>query len=221
MIIDSTVNLPYAIRETHAALKQGGVAVVPFNVAYALVGQTPAAIQRIFELKGRPPEKSCVVLGNPDIFRELAHPKNHGKIGFTKPVGLVTRINVSSLFIPLLSDTVRVRDTVAIFLNMGEFGEPLAAMAFEQGGLVFGSSANRSGNGNHFHFSNVEREIVDHATISINGGATAFSTLRPDGKGVGSTILDLEKGIVVRDGLECAEIVREARAMGITIRNYP
>lgn len=204
-----------------SALRRGGVALVPFDVAYALTAHTPAGVDRIFALKGRAREKRCVVLGNPAIFNELAVPRNHARARFSHPVGLITRARTASPLWAQIPDSVRVGDTLAIFLTMGPLGDALAQAGLDDGALVFGSSANRSLSGNHFAFSDVEPEIRDQVDVAINAGRTRYAALDRHGRGVGSTILDLERDVVVRAGLACTELVAEARAMGLRMANHP
>jgi len=52
-------------------IKGGGVAVLPFNVSYAIFGHTARAVARIYELKKRPPTKPNGVVGNWNIFSEV------------------------------------------------------------------------------------------------------------------------------------------------------
>ncbi len=45
-------------------LKKGGVGVIPTDTLYGLVASAgnPAAVERVYRLKGRAPDKPCIIL---------------------------------------------------------------------------------------------------------------------------------------------------------------
>src|SRR5262249_41926812 len=53
------------------ALKAGGIAIVPNDIGYSILGGSGAALRRIFAAKGRAPTKLNAMVGNRDIHREL------------------------------------------------------------------------------------------------------------------------------------------------------
>lgn len=216
--VDSIVTRAYAIIET------GGLALVKFDVGYALIGHTPDSMRRIFDLKQRPKERKGVVLGTKKIFKELSESAYQNKVdGFTYPVGLVTRGNGTSEYFEQLPDTVLYGESVAIFVNMGDLGETLASYAFSKGKLLFGSSGNISNAGNHYRFEDVEDEIKAGVDFSIDLGESKYSErhkARTGDKNLAATILDLKNDLLLRRGLMCDEIVKEARKMELRVLNY-
>src|SRR5260370_25091536 len=52
-------------------LKQGGIAILPNDVGYSLIGGSAAALKRIFETKARAATKLNAMLGNDELTREL------------------------------------------------------------------------------------------------------------------------------------------------------
>ena len=208
-------------KKVYDVISKGGVALIKLNVAYALIGHTCEAVHHIFELKRRPPERKGVMLGNPNLFKELSISLYHKRVeGFTYPVGLVTKINHASKYASQIPDEAKHNERVAIFVNMGELGYRVSNYAFTKGKLIFGSSANISNAGNHYSFDEVEDEIRKNVDFAVDLGQTEFQELRPDGKGYSSTMIDLENDLLLRRGLLCDKVVQQAREMGLKIPNY-
>src|SRR5690349_19073767 len=68
---------PYPIKEkeitkAYETIKNGGLALIPTRVGYVLLGNADLAMQKMFELKGRPLTKPCVVLTRRDILDSIA-----------------------------------------------------------------------------------------------------------------------------------------------------
>lgn len=218
MVVESIDNI---VANVYSVIEDGGVALVKFDVGYALVGHTAVSVHRIFEIKQRPRERKCVVLGTPAIFRELSEPAYHTLVhGFTYPVGLVTRVNVTSRYLEQFPEEVLDEGRVAIFVNMGELGDRLASHALSRGKLVFGSSGNVSDAGNHYRFEEVEDSIRASVHFKMDLGESRYQISRNGGKNLAATILDLENDVLLRRGLACDEVVKEAKEMGLKIPNY-
>ena len=67
----SGVGVLFEIVTVRADLANGGIAVVPMHVGYAMVGATSKAIRRVFEAKRRQPAKLNAITGSPELHREL------------------------------------------------------------------------------------------------------------------------------------------------------
>ena len=52
-------------------MKAGGIAIVPNDIGYSILGGSHAALRRIFATKGRAASKLNAMVGNADIQREL------------------------------------------------------------------------------------------------------------------------------------------------------
>lgn len=203
-------------QEILTVLQQGGVALVPFDVGYALLGGSQGAVDKIFALKQRAREKPCVTLGTPDIFRELTGSKRSGRVShFTYPVGLVERVNHYSLFYASIPSGVLVDEHIAVFLNMGTLADSLARTAFMSCSFIYGSSANISGSGNRYTLAAVEEPIRKGVDYTVEGSVQYQSMMH--GKGLGATILDLENRTVVRSGLCYNEVTEQARELGLLV----
>jgi hypothetical protein len=60
--------------QVYVTLVAGGVAVVPTNAGYGLLAMGPQGVRRIYEMKGRPTTKPCVLVTTWRIFDEVAAP---------------------------------------------------------------------------------------------------------------------------------------------------
>ena len=61
-LIDLRVESERALRRAAAALRAGGVVLLPTDTVYGLAALTPGAEEDLFVLKGRPPDRSIAVL---------------------------------------------------------------------------------------------------------------------------------------------------------------
>ena len=65
------LDIPGDARRAFEAMKGGGVAIMPMDVGYTCSGNSAAALQKIFDTKGRTAEKRNAMIGNMEIHREL------------------------------------------------------------------------------------------------------------------------------------------------------
>jgi hypothetical protein len=119
-------------------------------------------------------------------------------------LAVIARINPRSRMVGCLDPYVFTQctqsGTIATFHEAGRLVTRVAEIAYEHGRLVFGSSGNRSGAGNAYVLEEVpSREtadlIVDCGPIEIPGGVR-----------LATTILDLQTGRFLRQGLQFARI---------------
>ena len=196
--------------QVYVTLVAGGVAVVPTNAGYGLLAMGPQGVRRIYEMKGRPKTKPCVLVTTWRIFDEVAAPIDPDvrewivdTLRWT-PLAVVTRLNPGSRMLSCLDPFVRVQgtrdETLATFHEAGPLVTRVAEIACEEGRLVFGSSGNRSGAGNAYTLEEVPSRfeadaIIDRGPIAIPGGAR-----------LATTILDLPNGRFLREGLHFERI---------------
>ena len=58
-------------RRAFNTLKAGGIAIVPNDIGYSILGGSGSALRRIYQTKGRAPSKLNAMVGNLEIHREL------------------------------------------------------------------------------------------------------------------------------------------------------
>ncbi|MBM3522790.1 MAG: Sua5/YciO/YrdC/YwlC family protein [Alphaproteobacteria bacterium] len=201
-------------RRAFDVLKRGGIAILPNDVGYSLIGGSAAALKRIFETKGRAPTKLNAMLGNDAIHREVhvvdarqrdivrAITTDHGL-----PLGLIAPARQDH---PLLRSLERdaweassKAGTVCMLLNAGPFHEAICRLSFAETHPLFGSSANRTMTGTKFRVEDMEPEIRAIADVIIDYGLRKYHLYKAS-----STLLDIAAMKVVRFG-SCYELIAD------------
>ncbi len=195
-------------------LKAGGAAVLPMDVGYSLIGGSEAALTRIFDTKGRAPDKLNAMLGDMDLHREIHRVDTRGQEvvaaitdDFGLPLGAIAPGQMDHPILQKLTPAAlssSTRDgTVLMLLNAGAFHGEVCRLSREQLHPLFGSSANRSLQGTKFRVEDIEPEILDVADITIDHGLRKYHLYQAS-----STLLDLTNLDVVRFGA-CYEMIAD------------
>jgi L-threonylcarbamoyladenylate synthase len=203
----------HAAARMEECLQGGGVVVFPTDTVYG-IGCDPddeQAVRRLYELKGRPPERPAAVM----FFDRERAVEALGELGARERLaievllpGPVTLLlpNPKRRF-PLASGTTE-SDHDSLGLRVPLLGDSLAAL-HAVCGPIMQSSANRSGEVEARRLADVPRTLVEGADLVLDGGELG---------GVASTVLDLRdyrqsgKWRVVREG--ALEIEAVERALG-------
>jgi tRNA A37 threonylcarbamoyladenosine synthetase subunit TsaC/SUA5/YrdC len=195
-------------------IQNGGLALVPFGVAYAFLTGSRAPLGRIYELKLRPPHKACPILVSWDDFVDAAQaaPDDLARIQRVVEAGLPLGVLVkpdwnSSMVRSIPQDCLELLSNngrLGLFMNMGGMSRELLEAASTAGVRLFGSSANLSGTGNSFSLEDVPDSIVKAMDIVCDAGTCTFAN--PDR--LPSSIVDLETGSLSRRGILHEEIGR-------------
>lgn len=215
-------------RRAFDVLKSGGIAILPNDVGYSLIGGSAAALKRIFETKGRTPVKLNAMLGNHDIHREVhrldaaqAEIVRAVTIDFDLPLGVIAPARRDHTLLRGLAPESWAassrEDTVCMLLNAGPFHEAICALSLAESHPLFGSSANRTMTGTKFRVEDIELEITAIADIVIDYGLRKFHLYRAS-----STLLDVVAMRVVRFG-SCYELIADVlhRHFAITLPPRP
>ncbi len=208
------------------ALEAGGVAILPLDVAYAVVGATPKAIRAIFAAKNRSYDKPSGLFGTWELSRELhILPTEHHGIApvivrdYGLPFSIVAPFRADHPLLrrvdPFVLESSTKAGTLDVLINAGPWHDAVARLATARGMAVFGSSANRSLTGSKYSLADVEPEIRQAAAIAIDGGTAKYA----NPEGLSSTIIDFRNFRWVRRGVRWAELgdILQTR-FGITVR---
>ena len=195
-------------------IRDGGLALVPFDVAYAFLAGSREPLEKIYRLKLRPPQKACPILVSWEQFQQLADAtpeelkRVENLVRAELPVGVLTKALWDSEIARSIPENCREflvsEDRVGLFMNMGGMSDDLLSVATQKGLRLFGSSANLSGMGNSFSIEDVPDEIVDKMDIVCETGACKYTN--PDR--LPSSIIDINTGKLVRRGILHKEIER-------------
>lgn len=194
----------------YGILRAGGVAVVPTAAGYGLLAMEAGAVEKIYALKGRPSTKPCVTVTTWPVFDDVALPVDRDvrawideTIGWT-PLAVIASLNPRSRLVRALHPFVREQctqsGTIATFHRAGALVTRVAELAAADGRLVVGSSGNRSGHGNAYTLEEVPARF--HADVVVDCGTLPI----PGGERLATTILDLQTGRFLRQGLHFARI---------------
>ncbi len=199
-------------REVYLRLLRGELVLALTETGYGLVAMAPDAVERIYRLKGRPREKPCVTVATMPILDDVARdvaPRDRAWISAASsrwPIAVVARTNPASRLLAAMPKAVCAQctkdDTVALFFGVGPLLARVAELAFADGRLVVGSSANLAGTGNNGSLSEVPRAMRDGVDFELDRGAARFANERR----LASSLLDLSRGRFLREGVCFPEI---------------
>lgn len=172
-------------RQAYEILNSGGVIIAPTEVGYALLTSTQAGIQRIFAAKGRQPNHNIGVIGTYLQHRQL-HVLSESKFEMTRVltedmgmiVGLIAKFNAEHLHPRLVAldqttlSQITKGDTISIAVPESEFLRELGRLCDEnpQGMLMFGTSANLTGQGQRFRIEDIEPSVRNKVDLVVDYG---------------------------------------------------
>lgn len=224
----AVLDLERDARRAFDMIKAGGIAVLPNDVGYSLIGARYEALKKIFDTKRRKPEKLNAMLGNDDHHRELHVVSERGRRiveAITKdydlPLGLIAPCRPDHPFLRRLDPDTYARstkdNTLLMLMNAGPFHAAITRLSFEEGILLFGSSANLSLHGTKFRVEDMEPEITAIADVVIDYGLMKYHPWRAS-----STLLNCETCEVVRFG-SCYENIADIlkRHFGVELPPRP
>lgn len=206
-------------------LEAGEVAIVPLDVAYAVIGMKTKAIQTIFAAKQRSFEKPSGMFGDLALSNELhVLPADRREIArtlaedYNLPFSIVAEYRVDHPLMqkaePFVRENSTKGNTLDILMNAGALHNAIARLSAERGRLVFGSSANRSLTGSKYRLRDIDPGVRSAAALAIDHGTSKYAN--PEGRS--STIIDFRNFSVVRQGV-CFDQIRDIfqRDFGIAL----
>jgi tRNA A37 threonylcarbamoyladenosine synthetase subunit TsaC/SUA5/YrdC len=188
-------------------LGDGGVGIVPLDVAYAVVASTPSGIRRIFEAKRRSFDKPSGMFGNWRLSRDV-HLMDEWRHAMVRELVELERLPFSvvapfradhpllAVVDPYVLKNSSKGGTLDMLLNAGQFHDGIVETAIARGIGVFGSSANLSLTGSKYRYHDIEPVIREAAAVYFDYGQSKYA--HPDG--LSSTIIDFSDFAVIRVG---------------------
>ncbi len=195
-----------------AVLRSGGIAIVPNDIGYSILGGSPAALATIFRAKGRQASKRNAMVGNADWHRAIHVCSARAReivaaitVDYGLPLGCIAPYRADApAILSCPAETLRdssVDGTLVMLMNAGRFHAALTALSFQEGVMLFGSSANLSLSGTKFRVEDIQPEILRVADLVIDHGLQRYHPYAAS-----STLLDVETLQVVRHGSCFADI---------------
>lgn len=207
-------------------LEQGGVAIVPLDVAYGVIGQTEQGIRRIFAAKNRSYEKPSGLFGSAELSRELHILPDETRVMIDTivreeglPFSVVAPYDPGHALLratdPFVLQSSTKDGTLDMLLNAGQVHDEIARQSAARGRPVFGSSANTSLQGSKYRLEDIEAPVRDAAAIALDYGRSRYA----NDLGRSSTIIDFRDFSVIRVGV-CFDRLETAfaRRFDVTLR---
>jgi L-threonylcarbamoyladenylate synthase len=197
---------PALIQAAADIIGRGGVVVCPTSGLYGLAADPfqPAAVRRIFEIKGRPAHMPLLVLikDRRQLSRltTLVPPAAETLIKRFWPGGL-------TLIMPAHPDLPAPLTGGSATVGIRETAHPVArALAGAAGGVITGTSANRTGGAGCSRIQNLDPQVAAGVDLILDAGDLAG--------GRGSTVVDcttdpprvLREGAVAAAALDFPEV---------------
>jgi tRNA A37 threonylcarbamoyladenosine synthetase subunit TsaC/SUA5/YrdC len=206
----------------------GGVAIVPLDVAYAIVGHTDGAIRRIFAAKRRSYEKPSGLFANATISEAVHILPDHKRemirtiIEEEKlPFSVVAPFHADHPFLrsvdPFTLANSTKAGTIDMLLNAGLFHDEIARQSWAAGRPVFGSSANTSLKGSKYRLDDIEVEVRGAADIAFDYGDSKYANTA----GHSSTIIDFRNFTVIRVGVCFDRLAQAFRSRFDVVLRHP
>jgi L-threonylcarbamoyladenylate synthase len=207
---------PGAISQAAKAIAAGGVVIFPTHGLYGLGADAfnPDAVRRIFQIKGRPPNKPLLVLiSDPADLQRL--------VPTTSPA---TRHLMHRFWPGGVTFVMPAREELAVELTGGgnkigvrQSAHPVAtALVQSVGSPLTGTSANFSGAGGCARASEIDPALIDAVDLVLDCGTLAG--------GPGSTVVDVSDAapVILRQGaVEARKILRCYQRFAEHIDNQP
>jgi len=194
-------------------VRAGGVALIPLDVAYALVASTPAAVRRIYAAKGRDYCKPMGIVGG-WAAHEALHVLDESSRAMVRaitvdhdlPMSVVAPYRADHAYLRKLDAFVlrqsTFEGTLNLLLNAGPLRTRLAALCWEQGEPMVGTSANVSMTGSCFSVRDINAGIKEICDLVVDYGESRYRNAAR----LSSTIIDFGARRVVRRGVCCERI---------------
>jgi tRNA A37 threonylcarbamoyladenosine synthetase subunit TsaC/SUA5/YrdC len=196
------------------AMQAGGMAILPLDVAYAVIGTTERAIRTIFAAKGRSYEKPSGMFATWEMSRDI-HVMDADRHAIARviveeydlPFSIVAPFRADHPLLravdPFVLQHSSKAGTLDMLINAGDWHDAVARRATARGIAVFGSSANRSLTGSKYRLADIEPELRAAAAIAIDGGTARYA----NAEGKSSTIVDFRDFRLIRRGVCCDRLI--------------
>ena len=207
-------------------LSDGGVGIVPLDVAYAICASRADGIERIFAAKQRSYEKPSGMLGNAALSRAI-HCMDDWKHGLVEQLINVDGIPFSvvapfatdhPMFAsvePFVMRNSSKQGTLDMLLNAGVLHDEIAVQSASLNMPVFGSSANASLSGSKYNLLDIDEPVRNAADICFDYGQSKYANKH----GRSSTIIDFRNFAVVREGVIFADVCSAFARHGIVLQS--
>jgi tRNA A37 threonylcarbamoyladenosine synthetase subunit TsaC/SUA5/YrdC len=208
------MNIEVDARQAFDTLRAGGIAILPMDVGYSLIGGSTPGLDRIFSTKQRAESKLNAMLGDRQLSLEVHELDARQReivdaitVDHDLPLGLIAPARMDHPVLLAMDDRGLSRSslasTICMLLNAGRFHAAICRLSHEHGHPLFGSSANKSMQGTKFRVEDIEPDIRQIADVIVDYGLRKYHHYAAS-----STLLDIVSMKVVRVG-SCYELISD------------
>lgn len=185
----------------------GGVALVPLDVAYAIIAATPEGIRRIYAAKRRSWGKPGGMFANWQMSEEI-HAMDADRHLMVRtvieeeglPFSIVAPFRAEHPLLqaadPFVLEASSKAGTLDMLFNAGQFHDEIARQSQARMLPVFGSSANLSLAGSKYRLEDIEAPVREAGDVAFDYGVSLYA----NDQGLSSTIIDFTDFSVIRVG---------------------
>ena len=196
-------------------VKEGGVAIVPFDVAYAIIGNSEDSMRNIFTAKNRSFDKPSGMISNWELFNEIqvcsgwkrdvvSYIINTHNLPMSTVAPFEHKHPIFKKVSPFVIGHSSKAGTIDMLLNAGDLQAEITAQAQSVMLPIFGSSANTSLQGSKYRVIDIEEPVRKVSDITLDHGESKYS----NSEGRSSSIIDLRDFKTIRIGV-CYERIAE------------
>lgn len=196
-------------------LQDDGVLLVPAVTGYLLMGATPTAVERIFEIKQRPAVKTIGLAATPTIYKALCTSRFRTAMEMIKyPLGVIDYADTSHSLVQALPDLAIKDGKLGFFFRAGTQIVALAEHCYQEGMLLMITSANPSGEPIIQELAQVPSSMLAAVDHVLADDAFIAKNRRPF-EPPQSTIIDFTTQRILRVGMYANQISHRAFQLGM------
>jgi len=216
-------------RRVFDCVREGGIAIIHLDVAYAVLAHTPGAVRKFYAAKNRSYSKPTGIVGNHALHEEV-HILGELQRRMVRAITVEHDLPLA-VIAPFRSDHPLLRRmdsfvfgqavkgaTLNILLNAGALRAAIADLSIAHGLLFVGTSANTSLAGSRYRLEDIESDVRAIADIEIDYGLSSYA----NAEGLSSTMIDFSTYRVQRAGVCFAQIAAVMQnEFGVTLEAPP
>ena len=194
-------------RRAFECVRDGGVAIVRYDVGYAILCATDESLRRVYTAKQRSYQKASAIVACPEMVQAVHVLSPEKKeivrtitVDYKLPLSVVAPFRDNDPFMHKLTPFllgIGTRDgTVSCLQNAGEMRDVIGRHCWQEQVPFLASSANRSLQGAKYEVKDIEPEVMAIADLVIDHGPCKYNKF----KHVSASQIDFRTMTLLRKG---------------------
>ncbi|MEM7028588.1 MAG: Sua5/YciO/YrdC/YwlC family protein [Chloroflexota bacterium] len=206
---------PFTLDHLLELLQDDGVLLVPAVTGYLLMGATPKAVEKIFEIKQRPAVKTIGFAATPTIYKELCDSRFRTAMRMISyPMGVIDYANTAHPLINTLPKLAIKEGKIGCFFQASKHIVELAEYCYQRDVLLMITSANPSGESIIKRIADAPAQMLQRVDHIIEDDAYIAKMNRPF-EAPHTTILDFTSQRILRVGIYANQVIHRAFQLGM------